>query len=210
MTPPAPKPVKVGMDDEAIAAWERKLREEPTLPNWHGLEAMIARIRADAATIRELREERDRLRKWGTDSSNEALCERHGELVDACFAAAEPCEESVELHVVRLALEWREAWDRAEQSGPVWERAHEAIRENADLRAANARLQAENTSLGEQVLLLCAANARLTAENAKLLRVVEAAKRLSFDMPGVEIIDGEREFDAAIAALDAGATGKGK
>jgi regulator of replication initiation timing len=90
----------------------------------------------------ELKAERDRLLSWDTDSEQDALNERHGALVDADFEAARDPEQNAELHVVRLVMEFQEAWQRAEQSGPVWERARKCITENKMLRAEVERMRA--------------------------------------------------------------------
>lgn len=39
------------MTDDVVLSWEVELRRDPQTPNWFGIEAMIARIRADAVTI---------------------------------------------------------------------------------------------------------------------------------------------------------------
>ena len=42
---------------------------------------------------------------------------------------------------------------------------------------------------------------------ARLRAVARAAQRLAFDMPGVTVVEGERDFDAALSALQPGDLG---
>ena len=107
------------MDDEVTIEDQRdEARDErdDALVDLAAARAEVERLKAELTLTTSA------VLRWGTDSASKALHERHGEIVTARFMAGLQCADSPELHVVRLALEFQEAWERAEMANETWDR----------------------------------------------------------------------------------------